>query len=453
MYPAWHRAVTLGSGIGVNVCVFCMQCTTSVLYGLHWCCAALGTLHAPLIIACHTDGGCNALALADNPIAVVARLRHADGDTNTAHAPLPEEPQAGFDESNAGEHTSGGVSPPESSGRTAGAHPATPVTTTQAPGPKPATVSQVPGIIEGHGAADGAGPAARRMPRGTSTAVSTPGRPADAETPEAVPEAGSGGGTVAPPRGKESAEVHLDASADPPAGTSTGIHADSIKTQPPTTVVDGSRDEDRHSANGAKPSMGATDSDTDVSDVSSVHTSDLSSVEVSSDDGVVVDDTLRVRVRVKRASGTVPTTPEAPRSLSAPGSTATETKRPQRRKKGPRTQKRTRGGKRAAPQSPDDAAVSGTIAASHVAKRQRHEPVVAVGAEVTVDGTEDWVSHVKKGALIQAVDCGAWYDAKIVKVLAAKQSVEVKYIGWGDRYNKIFPYGSTQVRLRSQAFD
>lgn len=29
---------------------------------------------------------------------------------------------------------------------------------------------------------------------------------------------------------------------------------------------------------------------------------------------------------------------------------------------------------------------------------------------------------------------GAWYDAKIVKVSAEHKTVEVKYVGWGDRY-------------------
>lgn len=119
------------------------------------------------------------------------------------------------------------------------------------------------------------------------------------------------------------------------------------------------------------------DNDDDLSDVSSVHTSDLSSVEVSSDDDVPSEGSLRV-APTHGATGSI----ENP--------SRTDTQHPSRGRRGTRIQKSARGGKRARqmPRSPVDS-VAGTITATRIAKRLRHEPVVSLVGVACCSGAID----------------------------------------------------------------
>eukprot|EP00035_Acanthoeca_spectabilis_P039251 m.60567 g.60567 ORF g.60567 m.60567 type:complete len:436 (+) comp9513_c0_seq2:302-1609(+) len=162
--------------------------------------------------------------------------------------------------------------------------------------------------------------------------------------------------------------------------------------------------------------------DSDISDVSSVNTDDLS----SSDDG----DSPRTSPTVTPSSAKKGNKKRTKRVAKSPTTTPAGTV------SGSRTKRK--------------AEADETESTSSHAKKSRSNDEAVEG---TVWDNTGWFEVAREGFRLQAMDGPNWYDAKIVKVDKVAQRVEINYIGWNKRYNRWFSAKSSAVRFARKLSD
>jgi hypothetical protein len=205
----------------------------------------------------------------------------------------------------------------------------------------------------------------------------------------------------------------------------------------------------------AKATAALSDDDSDISDVSSVNTDDLSSDDdndsATKASGGAKPSAARKKVSKKSKSSKVGEVPRK-KSAATPKRQAEVT---------PDTTRRSKKRRQVASVAvdvamDDDAPVAAAVTPGTTRRSKKRRQVANIAADVAMDDAPvadpvwdnvTWFSTVEVGTKLQAMDGPEWYDARIANLDQKGQRAEIKYDGWNKKYNRWFAAGNPEVRI------